>query len=188
MDLIWVLSNATALFLSWLLLTAGSHKLQPSNSEYYEIVFTDYGVRLPVLTQQLPKLAGLVEVVLGMALLIPGLRLWSVPGAVLLLGGYLLLLCWQVAQGKTGMDCGCAGRDGDIKVGPRLLLRNLALWLLALWLWWSVGNLSSIRLMAQDWSPVFWGMSLLAAMVGVLVYLSAEQLMATGQRIQQLKH
>lgn len=188
MDLIGVLSNATALFLSWLLLAAGFHKLTPANGEYYGIVFTGYGVRSALLSQQLPKWVGVAEVLLGIALLIPAARHWSATGAVLLLGGYFLLLCWQVAQGRSGMDCGCAGRDGEIKVGPRLLVRNLVLWLLALWLWLSVGNLPTVRFMAQDGSLVFWGMSLSAATVGVLVYLSAEQLMAAGQRIQQLKH
>lgn len=185
MDLTWVLTNATSLFLLWLLVSAGSHKLQPANSHYYEVVFTDYGIRPLFLAQQLPRLVGLGEVILGMALVIPGVREWGAVGTVLLLGGYFLMLSWQVLQGKSEMDCGCAGPEGELKVGPALLLRNFVLFALALGLLWSVGGLSTV---STDWSLSFWVLSLAMAAVAVLVYLSAEQLMATGQRIQQLKH
>ncbi|MCR8923098.1 DoxX family membrane protein [Dasania sp. GY-MA-18] len=177
MELVSVLVNAAALFLLWLFVAAGSHKLQSNNSEYYEVIFAGYGIQSAFLAQQLPKLVGVIEVVVGMLLLVPALRPWGAAAAAVILAAYALLILLQLLQGKSGMDCGCAGPDGEIKISPALLLRNLVLLSLAVFCWQAVVTVGVMP----------WLISVLAATVLILVYLSGEQLMVTAQRIQLIQ-
>ncbi|WP_339668505.1 MauE/DoxX family redox-associated membrane protein [Dasania marina] len=176
MELTWVLANAAALFLLWLFVAAGSSKLQRSNGNYYAVVFTGYGIPPGFWAQQLPKMVGLVEVIVGMMVVVPALRQWGAIAAAAILASYFLLVAWQLMQGKTGMDCGCAGPDDEIKISGHLLIRNLLLLALALFCLLSVGSSGVMP----------WVMSVLAASIMVLLYLSCEQLMVTAQRIKLL--
>lgn len=178
MELMWVLANAAALFLLWLFVAAGSHKLQASNSDYYEVVFTGYGIEPRFLAQHLPKLVGLVEVIVGMMVAIPAMRQWGAMLAAIILSAYFLLVAWKLLQGESGMDCGCAGPDSEIKISANLLLRNLVLLALALFCLVSDG----------DKGAMLWLLSMLTASILVMVYLSSEQLMATAQKIKLLKN
>ncbi|NIB42610.1 hypothetical protein HBA55_23585 [Pseudomaricurvus alkylphenolicus] len=177
MDLTWVAGNATALFLLWLLVSSGSQKLQPAHGFYYEVVFQGYGIHHPLLARHLPKVLGLFEIVVGMAIAVPSLRVLGGSAAAALLSAYLVLIAWQLVNGKADMDCGCAGPEGEVKISPHLLVRNLVLVALALF-----------SVMAGSGSGVMpWVLSTLMAAVLVLVYLSSEQLIATAQRIGQMR-
>ncbi len=177
MDYLWVLSNASALFLLWLFVAAGSHKLLSSQRGYYEVVFTAYGIESPFAAKHLPIVVGLVEVMVGMALVIPALRGWGSVAALSILFFYFLLVGVQLLRGKADMDCGCAGPDGETKISAHLLVRNLVLMALAVLCLLSIG----------DAGVMPWVMSVLTALVLILVYLSCGQLIATAQKIKQLE-
>jgi len=177
MDYMWVLSNAAALFLLWLFVAAGSHKLQASNREYYEVVFTSYGVHLPILARGLPVVVGLVEVFVGMMLVVPALRQWGAIAATAILTAYFILVATQLLLGKDDMDCGCAGPEGETKISGHLLIRNLVLVAMAM---------LCLRTLELG-GAVPWAFSALTALVWVLIYLSCGQLIATAQKIKLLK-
>ena len=177
MDYLWVLSNAASLFLLWLFVAAGSHKLQASNREYYEVVFTSYGIHTPFLARGLPIVVGLIEVLVGMMLVVPALRPWGAIAAAAILLAYFLLVASQLLLGKVDMDCGCAGPEGETKISGHLLIRNLVLVAMA------VLCLRSLEFAGA----VPWILSTLTALVWVLIYLSCGQLIATAQKIKLLK-
>lgn len=172
-----LVSDAAALFLLWLLLQAGLHKLKPSNQSYYRDLLADYGGVFKKFAEVLSPALGVVECLLGLALVIPASRSAAAAVALLLLGGYFLALAWQLYQGKKDMDCGCAGPGFDLKISPALLWRNAALMLVAascftggsgFGLWQSLNALAF-------------------ALVLVLIYICSEGLLANAQKIKALR-
>ncbi|MBR9910082.1 MAG: hypothetical protein GYB33_06990 [Gammaproteobacteria bacterium] len=175
-----MLSNTLAFFLLWLLAAAGLHKLLPANAGYFQQVLRGYGIPLPWLARCMPLL-GLLEIGIGIALVVPASRVAGGIAAGALLSAYLLLLVRQLLRGQRGAKCGCAGPDSDLRVGPALLARNAILVLMALLV---------AQLAAGVGSGAFgyWLLSLLAASMLVVVYLSAEQLLKNAQWLQRIEH
>lgn len=130
------ISSTAALFVAWLMLAAGWHKLRAPF--YYAEILAKYGFAwLPARTGAAVSL-GLSECLVGIGLAIPASRAMAACVAVSLLLAYSLVMALALLRGRGGMDCGCGGPggkpSGELRGG--LLLRNAALagvaWLAAL--------------------------------------------------------
>ncbi len=177
MSVITVLGNAVALFTLWLFVTAGYSKLQSGNRAFYLRVFDGYGITSRALAESLIYVVGLLEIVTGLLVMAPPLRTLGLAMAAVMLLGYLLLMAYQLRQGKASMECGCSGPDSGIQLSPLLLLRNVIL----------IGLLPLALLAVPGWSTSLWLLSVATALMLVLTSLSADQLLRNFQKIDALK-
>lgn len=169
-------ANAATLLIAWLLIDSGWHKRNAANRHYYHGVFASYGLLLGGRWLWLIALWGWVEVALGAALLFDPLRGMAAPAAALLLLAYFTAIAVQLARGRSGEDCGCAGPDGALKLSGALLARNALLLLLG-----------ALALTAQLGAhAALWWQIVPATAVLWLAYQSLEQLLANRQKILSL--
>ncbi|MGI9288635.1 MAG: MauE/DoxX family redox-associated membrane protein [Pseudomonadales bacterium] len=171
-----IASNSIAVFLLWLFLSTGIHKLQPANRGYYATVFSNYGMSAPAIARLLPKLVGAVEIAIGVLVALPNTRVVGVVAAVTALLVYLLLMARQLWLGKKDMDCGCTGPLGDSKISDRLLFRNGVLIALAL----------CCLLPGQGFGIQNVELIFAFALLLILLYLSVEQLISNDQKLERL--
>lgn len=175
-----IMSNAIALFMFWLFLSAGMSKLKPSNRHYYVGVFGQYGVTLPELVNASVWIIGSLEVVSGILILVPEFRMAGAALCAIMLAVYWCLFANQIRQGKVDIDCGCAGPGGGVMVSPALLIRNALLMALLGLLTFSNETLTtSVRI-------DYWLLSAVMAAMIVLISLSAEHLIANAQKLKRL--
>jgi len=170
-----VLGNAAALFLLWLLVDAGLHKLRPANRDYYASVLTGYGVPGGA---RLAAPLGAVELVTAISITLPSTRLFGAGLAVLLLLAYAIGVGVQLRRGRAGADCGCAGPGGRLSISVELLLRNLLLVLVAIAVW---------LMPVGGGGPAGWLLAVPAAAVLILVNLSAEQLLGNLPKLRAIR-
>ena len=184
MDWLALISDCLALFLLWLFVTAGIHKLQYRNRNYYQRVISAYGFDSLAASLNFRRLLGLFELLLGMTILVPLWREVAAITATLLLLGYFVLMATQLWQGKRDVDCGCAGPMSDSKIAPALLVRNAFLIVVALF---CVMNDSSALFSAalNDRSAALFALPL--AIMMPILYMCCEQLIVNGQKLQNLK-
>ncbi len=114
-------------------------------------------------------------------MLIPASRSAAVFGAILLLVLYACFLAYQIAQGRAGIDCGCAGPGGDIKVSGHLVLRNVFLALAAL------ACLNTPHSIMSNVDIMSWGLIIGFTISLILLYASSEQLISNAQKLNVLK-
>ena len=176
MNLLWILSDASALFLLWLFGTAALNKLTADNRRYYQSVLNGYGLDHALLAKLLPTSIGLLELALGILIVIPASRDYAAIASVVLLAGYATAFSVQLLQGKAGIDCGCAGPAGEIKLSGHLLVRNLLLMALAV----------SCLTPAQGLGLGYWSLVSLSGLLLVLLYLCTEQLIGNAQKLTAL--
>jgi len=174
-----ITSNAAALFTLWLFASSGVQKLRPAHRFYYEVVFTDYGVRPAVLARRLPLLVGAVEILIGAATLWLPTRPTGALAAIALLVAYALLMGWRLLRDDAGdSDCGCAGPAGALRLSGALLLRNiLAAAVIAFAL------VPQATLIPAVTGTVVLTLSAALACAMIAVYASAEQLLGNAQRL-----
>lgn len=187
MDIQNLISHSLALFFLCLFGAAGISKFRPANQDYYAQVMKGYDLILPELARVLLYLIAALEIVTGILIVVPSLRIAGVVLAIGLLLLYLTLMAIQLLKGKSDMDCGCNGAGSETngrqtRISPALLVRNLALVLLA--------ALASLAPLSTDAFHHLWQEWLLAIPLAgclYLIYLSGDQLIANGQRLHQLK-
>jgi uncharacterized membrane protein YphA (DoxX/SURF4 family) len=71
--------------------------------------------------------AAAAELLAGILLLTPSLRAVGAALAMLIWGGYLLLILRAVAQGRRAVDCGCSFGAAQRPLGAYHVVRNAAL-------------------------------------------------------------
>ncbi len=170
--------DAAALFLCWLLVSAGLHKIPAANRDYYRGVINDYGFERLARIHGFARLLGAMEITLGVLLVIPAFRGFAGGLAAVLFTGYFVLIARQLLAGKRLMDCGCSGPLKQSQLSAALLWRNGILILLAgLCSFASVGSL----LMSQALALI-----LVLAFMMSLVYLCVEQLTVNAQNLTKL--
>ena len=164
------IGNGVALFLAWLFAVAGCHKLRAP--AYYQRLLDAY---LPGRRPALAALfaVALVELVLATGLLVPALRNSALVGAAALLSFYALMMAWQYARGRADLECGCAGPDSSLTVGPALIGRNLVCAALAM------GASVSPPGLGGGWAGGM--LALVLAVFLITLYLCAEQIIANAQ-------
>ncbi len=180
MSLLAILSDSTAVFLMGILLVAGVHKLSPANQNYYRGVLEGYGLGYHSQLNLVSLVLGVFEVFTAIALFVPAARPLGALLAIILFSIYLAAMAVQLVQGKRDLDCGCAGPLGSSTISPALLLRNALLITFALFC-----LLEPASLIGQFSSAA---LSLSFALVALLVYMCAEQLIANNQKLKLLRN
>ena len=172
-----VFSDIAALFICWLMLGAGRHKLRPRYRTYYQELIAGYGLRSEALIRGAVPVLGAVECLLGLLILLPSTRTPCALGAGALLLGYALLMAYALFQGKHDLDCGCGGPASEVKVSPWLIARNTAL-----------VTPATLALLpgAGVWSPQS-VVVLPAALLGILIYLCFEQWLGNQHKLESLR-
>lgn len=172
-----VFSDIAALFLGWLMLGAGRHKLRPRYRPYYRELIAGYGLRNEALIRAAVPVLGAVECLLGLLILHPSTRTPCALGAGALLLGYALLMAYALFQGKHDLNCGCGGPASEVKVSPWLIARNTALVTpatLALLPGAGVWSLQGV-------------VAVPAALLGILIYLCFEQWLGNQHKLESLR-
>ena len=172
-----VFSDIAALFLCWLMLGAGRHKLRPRYRLYYRELMAGYGLRSEALIRGAVPVLGAVECLLGLLILHPSTRTPCALGAAALLLGYALLMAYALFQGKRDLHCGCGGPASEVKVSPWLIARNTALVTLALLALGPGAGLGSPQAVVA--AP--------AALLGILIYLCFEQWLGNRHRLESTR-
>lgn len=119
-----------------------------------------------------------IELLIGFGAFAPQAAHWSMFAAAALLLGYGAAIGINLIRGRRDIDCGCTGPATRQLISGWLLVRNVALALVAL-----LGTVtSSVReLQIQDWALI--GLSLVAFMS---LYAAINQLMANAPRLDAL--
>ena len=172
-----IFAYAIQLFIAGLFLHAGISKLSPQNQSYYQQVVQSYELLTSDLVKLIPFILGGFEILAALAILIKQTSSIGLIAATALLTLYGLVFVKQLVQGKTDINCGCAGPGADVRISPMLLVRNATL--VALCVYAIMVGSSSLL---ENWFLV-----LPIAAVLSLIYLSSEQLMLNQQKIEILR-
>ena len=117
----WILRASLALLFA----AAAWHKLRDSTA--FEGTVRDYRVLPGGLASSFAVVLPLVELALALSLLLPRLGAGPALGAAALLGLYSAAIAWNLARGRSSIDCGCLGPSGRAALSPALLVRNALL-------------------------------------------------------------
>lgn len=176
MDLVFVV--VSAVFIGGLFLLAGWQKL--NNPRYYAGVIADY--KLPGVkgSNFLAVTVGLIELLIGIAVLIPVFRHAGSLSAALMLLIYALAIGLNLLRGRTTIDCGCSGPAArNQQINGWLPARNILLLLIA------VG--ASMEPIAREWVWFDAVVILFALTLVTLVYAGAERLVANINLLKNLR-
>lgn len=172
-----VFSDIAALFIGWLMIGAGRHKLRSRHRPYYRELIAGYGFHGDALIRRAGPALGASECLLGLLILHPWTRLPGAAGAAALLSAYALLMAYALSQGKRDLNCGCGGPATQVSVSPLLIARNAGLVTLALLALGPGAGLGSPQGLVA--AP--------AALLGILIYLCFEQWLGNRQKLESLR-
>ncbi|MEM8498512.1 MAG: MauE/DoxX family redox-associated membrane protein [Pseudomonadota bacterium] len=180
MNLLAILSDSTAVFLMVILLAAGVHKLNPANQNYYRGVLEGYGLGYHSQLNLISLVLGVFEIFAAVALLVPQARPLGALLAITLFSVYFAAMALQLVQGKRDLDCGCAGPIGHSTISPALLLRNALFIVFAIFCFLEPASFIGLFVSAA--------LSVPFALVALLIYVCAEQLIANSQKLKLLRN
>ncbi len=156
-----------AAFLAALLLASGLHKL--ARREHLRSVVQDFA-RVPrVLAPAAVVGIAALELAAGALLWLPAFRTTGAALAVLIWGGYLVLILRAIALGRRDVDCGCTFGAAQRPLGAYQVVRNSSLIGLAMW--------AAVSSVSSDSGPVI-GSQILAAFALLALYGALDQVMA----------
>jgi uncharacterized membrane protein YphA (DoxX/SURF4 family) len=172
-----VIPVTCSLILSYVFVVASFHKWQ--NMSEFRQTLSDYRVvperLLSLFIYSIPAL----EMITGVALLIPiGSGLAAIFASVLLFV-YMFAIGINLLKGRRSIDCGCGGTEQRQNISEWLLLRNGLLLFLA---YCVTASVQVRELFWFDWTVVF-----LAAVVGCLFYNIINQLLVNKDLLKVLR-
>lgn len=117
-----VLAVIFSLVLAVILFAGASHKWRAPHRFARQI--DDYALLPGPAVAFAARVVPVLEVLIGLALLVPGLRAWGAAGAALLLALYTGAIGINLFRGRRDIDCGCSGPGLERPLSPALLVRN----------------------------------------------------------------
>ena len=177
-----VITLAATLLIAWIFINTAVHKL--ADPSYIAGVIKR---QVPWLAESTSRITGVVlgvvEGLVAVAILVPVTRLAGASVALGLLTLYALMMVTQLLRGRTDLDCGCSGPARRQNISRKLVVRNIALMLIAaLVVLQSVAVEPSLQ-MGQD----LWFVAIPFTVLSILVYMCSEQLMNNRQKLSSLK-
>jgi len=166
-----------SLFLAWLFMTAGWHKVK--DPHHYAAVIAAYELPLLPASRQLAFSVGVVELLLAAGLLSNTTRPAAALAAAVLLAVYAVAMAVNLFRGKRNIDCGCSGPAGRQPLSGWLLSRNVVLVSVALC---AAATVSPRSVNWLDWVVI-----LLGSLLAVLLYLVVERLLANRHLLINLR-
>lgn len=177
MGLLATISDATALFMFWLFVSAGLYKINPVNTAYFSELIANYGWSNKDVAGVIAKMIGGIEIGIGVAVVLPASRTQAIFLAIGLLFTYLSHMAFQLVQGRRDLDCGCGGPASQLKMSGHLLFRNAVL----------IGLAFLCLVPGNTYQFSVWLLSSFVAMVGIIIHQSCEQLIGNAQKLKNLR-
>lgn len=174
LDPVFVIASCTAV--AALLASAASHKLRDWHA--FNGIARAYQVVPAALVPAATASLALAELGLALALLLPPWRQLAALGVMLLMALYASLIGLNLWRGRRDIDCGCSGPGAAQPLRPVLLLRNLAIALLAGLAAWPMAERA---LGALDIFVV-----IAAGAVALLIHVAVDGLLANQPRLAKL--
>lgn len=172
-----VITITLSLVLSYIFVVAAFHKWQN------RIEFTETLNNYQVLPEQLAGLMvwvlPVLELITGIALLIPMFSSLAAVSATLLLLTYMLAIGINLLRGRRTIDCGCGAPDQKQAISEWLLLRNAVLIFFA---WVLTNPVSARNIFWFDWTVI-----VLATAIGCLFYNIVNQLLVNKGLLKTLR-
>jgi hypothetical protein len=172
-----VVAEILALGLALLFLGASLHKLRDPRS--FRAALAGYELVPRRLLGPVAFALVLAEALAGAGALLPGLRRLALGLVLALLAAYTLAIAANLARGRRGIDCGCAGPAARQPLSLGLVLRNLALALAA------AAGLAPVAGRELVWLD--WGTIALGAAAAAGLYLACERLLANHALLRGLR-
>jgi len=163
------------LFFSYLFLISGVQKIQ--DNLRFQGVVTNYKVLPETLSPWVARALPVLEIVCGLALLVPGIQNIALSGVLILLLAYTFGIGINLYRGRTHIDCGCGAASKPQLLNKGLLLRNGLLALVVL------AALPIENTLPMAWLP--WLVSLFATVFLSLSYHVFNQLIANNDLIER---
>ena len=194
-----LISDVCALFLLWIFAQAAIHKLNKQNNSYYRDLVTQYLNPPKTLTTQLStsitshkplwmiKVIGIAELILSLLVVMPTSRALAAVIIAMLLMVYLLLMAYQLQQGKRDMRCGCSGAASQLKISYALVLRNACFTLMAFACVFWENNLLTSSMLSSSTMLSMTVVALAIALICIAINAIVEQLIVNQQQLKLLK-
>lgn len=171
-----VLVTASSTALAALLAGAASHKLRDWRA-FNAIVRAYQLLPAPWAPAATASLA-LAELALALALLLPAWRATAALGVVVLMALYAGAIGLNLWRGRRDIDCGCSGPGAAQPLRPLLLLRNLAIALLA--------GLAALPAAERALGALDTFVVIAAAAVALLIHVAVDGLLANQPRLAKM--
>ena len=171
-----IVAVSCSLVLAVILFTGASHKLRAPHRFARQI--EDYallsGAAISLVARALP----VVEVLIAVALLVPGLRIWGAASAGLLLAIYSGAIAINLWRGRRDIDCGCSGPELERPLSAALLARNGVLIVMAV-----LAGLPTGAVALHGFGLFLIGASVAAVLI---LYTATEGLLTNQPRLKSL--
>ena len=168
--LVSVVTGAIAVFTCAIFFHAGYSKFRHS-ADYIDIMAAYLGRPVKGWTV---TAVGTAEMALALLLLVPATGSIAALCCSFLLVIYAGFMWRQIQVGRKDLRCGCSGPAAETRIGPELVLRNL---LVAV----PLVVVASLSPSLSSWIGISLGTAL--GLFLVLIYLSADQIIANRQRL-----
>ena len=172
-----VIPVTCSLILSYVFVVASIHKWQ--NLEEFKSTLVDYRILPESLVGVFIYSIPIVELLCGIALLIPySAHLAALIAAALLLM-YMFAIGINLLKGRRTIDCGCGGTEQKQVISEWLILRNGIL------LFFAYSVMTAVQSRELAWLD--WIVALLATAVGCLFYNIVNQLLVNKDLVKGLR-
>lgn len=172
-----VIPLVCSLILSYVFVVASFHKWQ-NLSEFRETL-TNYQVLPEALLGFFVLSVPTVELLCGVALLVPYSVTMAASGVAILLLMYIGAIAINLLKGRRTIDCGCGGTEQKQAISEGLIVRNGVLVFFAYCLITAVP--------ARELGALDWLIALLATVVGCLFYNIVNQLLVNKGLLKGLR-
>ncbi len=167
-----------SLILSYVFVVASFHKWQ--NLDEFTETLRNYRLLPEALVGLFSIAIPVLEILCGLALLIPQSAAAAAILAAALLLMYMFAIGLNLLKGRRSIDCGCGGSDQKQAISEWLVLRNSVL------LFFSYCVVVATQAREPLWLD--WGIALLAAIVGCLFYNIVNQLLVNRDLLKGLRN
>lgn len=172
-----VIAVICSLVLSYVFVVASLHKWQ--NIEEFRTTLANYQILPDTLLGAFIYIIPALELLCGIALIIPYAPSLAALFATALLSMYMYAIGLNLLKGRRTIDCGCGGTEQKQPISEWLLLRNGVLLFLA------YGTTVSVQARELSWFD--WVVVLLATVVGCLFYNIINQLLVNKELLKVLR-
>ena len=171
-----IVAVSCSLVLAVILLTGASHKLRAPHRFARQI--DDYALLSGNAVSLAARALPVLEVLIAVALLVPGLRAWGAASAGLLLALYTAAIAINLWRGRREIDCGCSGPGLERPLSSALLVRNAVLIAMAV-----LAAVPSTTAVLHGFGLFLIGASVAAVLI---LYTATEGLLTNQPRLKSL--
>ena len=174
-DPVYVL--AARLLMAGIFLTGGIDQWRDRVT--FEGVVAGYALLPAGLVSVVALLLPLAEIGAGLGLLVPAAQTWAAAFGLGLLTLVTTAVVINLARGRSDIDCGCGGANGEQRLSWALVARNTLLGLTL--------GLAAMPITSREVDAADLALALFAGLAGLGLYAAANQLLANAPRLRALR-